>query len=64
VDPDISHASFLLPAGTHAITVVVRPSQILGEGFFTLTAVPEPSGVLLIITGLLWIWRRKPLRLI
>jgi hypothetical protein len=52
VDPEMSHASLLLPSGTHSITVLVHPAQILGEGFFEFTAVPEPSSILLIAAGL------------
>ena len=55
--PGISHASFVLPAGAHSITVGVHEAQILGEGFFRLDTVPEPStfGVtaLLLLTILL-----------
>jgi hypothetical protein len=56
LDPQISHASFLLPAGAHSITISVHPAQILGEGFFEVTAVPEPASVLLLITGLVSVW--------
>jgi hypothetical protein len=52
VDPEMSHASLLLPSGAHSITVLVHPAQILGEGFFEFTAVPEPSSILLIAAGL------------
>jgi hypothetical protein len=52
VDPAMSHASLLLPPGPHSITVLVHPAQILGEGFFEFTAVPEPSSILLIAAGL------------
>jgi hypothetical protein len=38
-----SHASFALAAGAHSITVGVHEAQIVGEGFFRLDAVPEPS---------------------
>jgi hypothetical protein len=41
--PGISHASFVLPAGAHSITIGVHAAQILGEGFFHLDTVPEPS---------------------
>ncbi len=56
-DPEMSHASFLLPAGSHSITVFSHPAQILGEGFVEVTAVPEPSSVLLIIAGMLTMLR-------
>jgi hypothetical protein len=55
----ISHASFVLPAGAHSITISAHAAQILGEGFFEFTLVPEPSSALLVIPGLLWIWRRQ-----
>jgi hypothetical protein len=42
-DPRISHATFLLPTGTHALTIDAHAAQILGEGFFRLDEVPEPS---------------------
>jgi hypothetical protein len=42
-DPAFSHATFLLSAGAHSLTLVVQPAQILGEGFFRVQAVPEPS---------------------
>jgi hypothetical protein len=32
-DTQMSHASFLLPAGSHSITVFAHSAQILGEGF-------------------------------
>jgi hypothetical protein len=52
VDPEMSHASFVLPAGGHSITVSVNPVQILGEGFFQFEPVPEPSAVFLLGTVL------------
>jgi hypothetical protein len=58
VDPQISHASLLLPAGPHSISMVAHPAQILGEGFFEFTAVPEPSTFLPVIAGLALLWRR------
>jgi hypothetical protein len=58
-DAQISHASFLLPAGPHSISIVAHPVQILGEGFFEFTAVPEPSSFLLVIASLVWMWRRS-----
>ncbi len=63
-DAQISNSSFVLPAGAHSITISAHPAQILGEGFFEFAAVPEPSSVLLVIPGLLWIWRRKLRRII
>jgi hypothetical protein len=42
-DPGISHATILLASGPHAITFDVHATQILGEGFFRVAAVPEPS---------------------
>ena len=59
-DTQMSHASFLLPAGSHSITVFAHSAQILGEGFFEFTAVPEPSSFLPVIGSLVWMWRRKP----
>jgi hypothetical protein len=47
-DPAFSHATFLLPAGPHSLTMVVQPAQLLGEGFFRVQAVPEPSYILVI----------------
>jgi hypothetical protein len=58
LDPAMSHASFLLPAGPHSISIFVHPAQILGEGFFEVV-VPEPSSFLLVIASLVWMWRRK-----
>jgi len=52
LDPEMSHASFLLPAGGHSITVSVHAAQILGEGFFRFDPVPEPSTFLLLASGL------------
>jgi hypothetical protein len=59
VDPAMSHASFLLPAGSHSISIFVHPAQILGEGFFEVTVVPEPSSFLLVIASLAWMRERK-----
>lgn len=63
-NPQISHAIFTLQPGSHAITIGVHPAQILGEGFFRVTAVPEPSTLLLLgssIVGILFRRRRaKP----
>jgi hypothetical protein len=58
VDPAMSHASFVLAAGPHSITISVNPAQILGEGFFEVRA-PEPSTLLLVMASLVWMWRRK-----
>ena len=62
LDPQLSHASFLLPVGDHSITIFVHEAQILGEGFFEFTNVPEPSSDLMIVVGLLCIciWKGKP----
>lgn len=57
VDPEMSHASFLLPAGSHSITVSVHAAQILGEGFLQFEPVPEPSTALLLTAVLSVIWR-------
>jgi hypothetical protein len=58
VDSEMSHNSFLLPAGDHSITISVYPAQILGEGFIQFTPVPEPSTALLMICSVLVvIWR-------
>ena len=69
VDPDIcfanplmSHISLPLPAGAHSITIFVHPAQIEGEGFFRFDAVPEPSALWLLGSGLMALWtitRRK-----
>jgi hypothetical protein len=56
VDPEMSHDSFLLPAGSHSITVSVNAAQILGEGFFKVEPVPEPSTALLLTSALFVIW--------
>ena len=56
VDPEMSHDSFLLPAGSHSITVFVNAAQILGEGFFEFAPVPEPSTDLLLTSALFVIW--------
>jgi len=55
-DPLISHTSFVLPAGAHSITIFVHPAQIEGEGFFRFDAVPEPSTVWLLGSGLMALW--------
>jgi len=52
VDPEMSHASFLLPPGSYSITVSVHAVQILGEGFFRFEPVPEPPTSLLLASGL------------
>lgn len=56
----ISHASFALAAGAHSITVGVHEAQILGEGFFRLDTVPEPSTfrITIVLLALLLCWRR------
>jgi hypothetical protein len=59
-DAQMSHASFLLPVGPHSISIFAHPAQILGEGFFEFTPVPEPSSLLLVIACLVWVWARKP----
>jgi len=52
VDPEMSHDSFFLPAGSHSITVSVNAAQILGEGFFQFEPVPESSTALLLTSAL------------
>jgi len=58
MDPEMSHAALLLPAGNHAITISVNAAQILGEGFFKFepVPVPEPSASLLLAFVLFAIW--------
>jgi hypothetical protein len=56
VDPEMSHGSFLLPAGSHSITVSVNAVQILGEGFFKFEPVPEPFTAMLLASTLFVIW--------
>lgn len=58
-DPGMSRATFLLPSGAHSITVVAHPAQILGEGFFQFTAVPEPSSFVLVAAGLYLLRRTR-----
>ncbi len=52
-NPNFSHSMFLLPAGSHSVTVGVTPAQILGEGFLRVDAVPvpEPSTLSLLALG-------------
>lgn len=45
----ISHATFLLPAGSHSLTLDVHPVQVLGEGFFRLDPIPEPGTLALMV---------------
>jgi hypothetical protein len=59
LDPSMSHASFVLPAGAHSITVRVHEAQILGEGFFIVEAVPEPATVFLLGSGVALVARRR-----
>lgn len=42
-DPGIGNATFLLASGPHSITIDVHAAQLLGEGFFRVAVVPEPS---------------------
>jgi hypothetical protein len=60
VDPEMSHDSFFLPAGSHSITVSVNAAQILGEGFFQFEPVPESSTALLLTSALFVIWCAAP----
>ena len=50
-NPNFSHGAFPVSAGPHSITVGVSPAQILGEGFFRVDAIPEPSTLLLLASG-------------
>lgn len=59
LDPSMSHASLLLPAGAHSITVFVHEAQILGEGFFIATPVPEPTTFALVAIGAVALVRRS-----
>lgn len=54
--PRISHAAFVLASGAHSLTVDVHPAQLLGEGFFRLDPVPEPStfGLSLVLLAALY----------
>jgi PEP-CTERM motif len=60
-DPDISHATFFLPGGPHAITIDVHAAQLLGEGFFRVAEVPEPStfGLTALVLASLYAWRKR-----
>jgi len=51
-NPNFAHGSFLMSSGAHSITIGVMPAQILGEGFFRVDAVPEPSTLSLLALGL------------
>lgn len=42
-DPNFSHATLELAAGSHSLTVFVHPAELNVEGFFRLDPVPEPS---------------------
>ena len=57
----ISHGSFALAAGAHSITIGVHEAQILGEGFFRLDTVPEPStlGVTMVLLLAILLGRRR-----
>ena len=59
--PGLSHASFVLPAGAHSITIGVHEAQILGEGFFRLDTVPEPStsGLMTLLLLAILLGRRR-----
>jgi len=57
-DPAYSHASFMLPAGSHSLTIDVEAAQILGEGFFRISEVPEPSHTALLAVVLALFMRR------
>jgi hypothetical protein len=59
LDPAMSHASFLFAAGTHSVTIVAHAAQILGEGFFIATTVPEPTSAALVALGTAWLLRRR-----
>jgi hypothetical protein len=52
LDPNLSHASFVLPVGDHSITIFTYQTITGGAAYFE-AAVPEPATLLLLGAGML-----------
>jgi hypothetical protein len=52
LDPDLSHASFLLSPGAHSITLLAYQTVSTGCAYFNVNSVPEPSTLFLLSSAL------------